>query len=870
MTLPPVFLPSDATDRRYVSEEALLKQKALRFMQDYPDAYTMAWSAARKLMRELTGKTLNPDTVWWHRFGSASNSSRSFTGWQHAGTPVESMTLVELVMRRFNARDQDASDELQVYGGFYTDGPQHGTYDDRNEVAILPQTVLARFWTLNFAGLFQQRVDSFWSAHAETFCELARARFLALAGLAARDGDLSLGDLHRLARVAIPDLQSANANELPPASQPGLHAISVRSFDIAGLESSQIMRLVEASGRQTLYVPGMTPAFHCCESERDVYEWVRRQLADESLRKGFEALFLRSPVAREEHSAALSAALDQIRDQAFGADGNRIDTATLSLINQHDQAIAGDAFEHFRSVARQEMQALAHELTSNGDLRKQLWIGYFNVFLRLFGPAAVFAWPLALVMVGAGIANIGLNIDQAINASRARQRKAGVIGAILNSIFVLFNLPLLADAVPALRATLSGAPAAQRLIGAVQDADSGEWIALQHLNDGPLTTGEGLMQGIERSANGDTWIMLGETARRVRYSSALKAWLVIDPLNPFAFDGSTAVRLNAQGQWETLSALRLSGGRPMQVPGVSDANVAPYPTVQSSFWDVYMRLNSVEEERLSDLALERQQAVINVHEMSTTDEIKAGTGSDEVLVDASGDEYRVFKTVQGRYVGGRVNYYTEHEHDFNQYLRTGIVRVDDQVRMIEELADDLSMIGYNNHVTLYRGGSSARGTSGLTFRSGQIKAGDVLVNTDFTSFSENPYVTRAFASSQAGAPSYGFDRAIRFDDTSIVFELPAGQYLSATPIAPFSQEDEEAESLFAPGHYFMVHSIQEVTGAQYRFIKVQIREVPASQTGNRLYEMRTGNVFSRDDYAARLGQAGQALVNRFFPLPASH
>ncbi|GAB7530820.1 hypothetical protein PS3A_32310 [Pseudomonas sp. 3A(2025)] len=858
------FIPPASARKGYVSEEARLKQQALRFMQDYPDAYTMAWAAARKLLYELTGKSLNPDTVWWHRFSTSMSSPRTFTGWQHAGTPVESMTLVELMMRRFNAHDQEDTDDLQLYGGFYTDGPQHGTFDERNEVAVLPRTVLEKFWALNFSSLFQQRVDAFWRVHAETFCELARARFLALAGLAARDGDLSQADLHRLVRVAIPDTRSQNDNELYPEAHTGLHAISVRSFDVAGIESGQIMRLVEANGRQTLYVPGMTPAFHVCESERELYGWVRRQLADEASRKGFEALFLRSPQAREEHGVALAAALDRIRDQAFGADRNHIDTATLPLFNQKDQVIVGDVFEHLRSLARQEMQALAHELASNASLRKQMWIGYFNAFLRIFGPTAMFTWPLALVMVGAGIANVGLNIDQAVNASGSRQRKAGVIGAILNSIFVLFNLPLLADAVPALRATLWAVPDSPGLAGAGPDAESQEWIALQQLDHGPLTTGEGLMQGVERSTNGDTWIMLGESPRRVRYSSALKSWLVVDPLNPFAFDGSTAVRLNAEGQWELQPVLRLSGGSPMQAAVASEANVAPYPTVQSSFWDTYMRLNFTEEERLSDLALARQKAVINVHEVSDTDEVEL---EDLLVLDASGNQYRVFKTPQGRYVGGRVNHYTEHEEDFNGFLRTGFARVANQAHIIEELADDLSVIGYNNQVTLYRGGSSARGTSGLTFRSGQIKAGDVLVNTDFTSFSENPYVTRSFASSQAGAPSYGFDRAIRFDDTSIVFELPAGEYLNATPIAPFSQEDEEAESLFIPGHYFKVQNIQEVVGNHYKFIKVQLREVPVSQAGSQFYEMRTGQLFTRAGYAARLGVVGQRLVERFFPVP---
>lgn len=107
-----------AQQRRYQFEQIKLRQMARQFIQDYPDVQAMAWAQARKLLRELAGSQADPDKVWWHRFGSAVSSSRSFNGWAHAGAPMESMTLVELVMRRFSVRDQDASDELQMYGGF--------------------------------------------------------------------------------------------------------------------------------------------------------------------------------------------------------------------------------------------------------------------------------------------------------------------------------------------------------------------------------------------------------------------------------------------------------------------------------------------------------------------------------------------------------------------------------------------------------------------------------------------------------------------------------------------------------------------------------------------------------------------------------
>lgn len=777
---------------RYISQEVLLREKALQFISDFPDVHAMAWASARSLIHELSGKKLNPDKVWWHRFDGAASSSRSYTGWEHAGAPVESMTLVELVMHRFNAHDQSASDELDLYSGFYTDGPQHGLYDERNEVPMLARQVLQKFWALDFAGLFQQRVNQFWRVHGATFTELAKARLLAAAGLAASKSGLPVADLQRLVL-----LLGHGDNTVAAPQQVARQGLSIRSFDIGGHESSLIIRMVDAGGRQILYTPGLKRVFHVFEAERQLHEWVRHQLRDEHRRQRFEALFVFAPQATRELQASLSGVLDQLRDRPFMADLNLIDPVVAGLFNRNDRPLTGDVFAHLRARAEEEMQEVARALTSNADLRKQIWIGYLSAFTRIIGPLAIAGWPLALVMVGAGVANVGLNVDQALHGKNARQRQAGLVGAVLNSIFVLFNMPLLVDAAAGIRVSAADTPAV---------TDSGiEWIALRPLSHERLLSGTVPMQGVERMASGETWILLDEVPQRVRFSSRLNTWIVIEPDNPFAFYDVTPVRLNEQGQWQRLPGLRLSGGmEPINpsAPSTSQASTPELSTVQSQFWDLYMQFNLDEEETLSMLALDRQKAAIDIRELQPGDEIERDTEGDEVLVDAWNNEYRVFRSATGRYVGGRVTRYTENEHAINDYLRTGVAGITNQVEMIEELLEDLNLIGLDNRVNLYRGGSGVRGTSGMTFRNGHIKTGDVLVNTDFTSFSENPYVTRSFASSQAGAPSYDFSGQVTFDDTSIVFELPAGQHLGATPIAPFSIEDEEAESLFTRGIIF--------------------------------------------------------------------
>lgn len=869
----PTSLSTALAEHRDVTDEARLKQLALRFLDDYPDAHGLAYAAARTILRKHSPRPLDPATVYWHRFSNAASSARTFTGWQHSGTPSESMTLVELVMHRFNARDQDASDELQVYGGFYTDGPKHGLFDERNEVAMLPQTVLRDFWDLDLRSQFTARIASFWHKQTSTFDALVKMRLLTAAANELRAGSLNRADYETVTTAlhgqvpGVMTLQSLQTRAEPP------HGLTFRTFDIGGLVADGSIRMVDATGRQIIYLPGETPAFHACSGDREVYQWVQRRVSDEAAKRAFQALFLRSAAARQAHGPALLETLTHIHDTPWSAGQLRV--------NQRDQVISGDVLAYLRGIARRHMEEDAQVLlTSNGDLRKRMWIGYLNAFINVFGGVAPLSWPLALSLIGAAAVNIGLNVDQAVNATDARQRKAGIIGAVLNSIYLLFNLPLLSGAGRAVQSLSSveivGGEGNSLTTTAVEQIPM---LELSRPVDGlegnivfdglEASTSPGHMQGIYRLVNGQTWISMGNLPYRVMYRQELNSWVIIPPDNPFAFYDARPVRLDANGQWQLAPSLDLPGGGPMEPVAGSSANTIvgepALPRVRSVFWDTYMQFNALEEERLSELALTRQKAQLSLPQEEPGDRLVTDSGGMQVLVDSDGDVYRVFQKIDGTPVAGRIRLYTEDEAVFNQYLRTGAVRQPQQVRVIEELLEELDCAGYDNSVALYRGGSGARGTSGVHFRRGAIKLGDVLVNTDLSSFSENPYVARNFASSQAGAPTYGFSGPISFDQTSVIFELPEKSYLNATPIAPFSTEDEEAESLFAPGHYFLIEHLSEVHGSNYQFVRVRLREIAQPLADRPLFDLRTGEPFSRAQYAARLGEQGKDLVNQIFP-----
>ncbi len=829
-----------------------LRERAAVFMKHYPDLHSLAHKAARDIIQKHTGqKSLDPATVYWHRFTTAVSSDRTFTGYRHTGRPSESMTLIELLMHRFSAADQDASDDLNVYGGFYTVGPDHQSYDEHNEVPMLPSQVLRDFWDIDFAADCKNKVETFWNDHRQDFCTFAMIRVLSAAGVALNRRHMRMGDFQTVLAAITGGFDTrvswAMVNETR-AFPPG---ISMQLFKLAGLASRDMLCISDAEGRQILYQPDHQPAFLCFADDHALNQWVQAQIAEPATRYAFASHFTRD---RKQQTLFVTK-LAKLGDQAWRAQ---------PLSPQSRRAGAKPVFKKLRDRAQQEMRDdVQRQLTTSASLRKQMWIGYLSAFIHVAGGFAPLGWPIALTLIGAGVANVGLNIDQAISGRTSQLRKAGVVGAVVNSVYLLFNLPLLTDISRPTLSMQSAASEAESGLASLEGLEGN--VVLQET--APVTDID-YLRGVHVLENGDTWISLKGLPYRVQYLDDLKIWYVVNPDNPFSFSGARLVRLNELGEWECVGAPKLLGGMLSAGGAVHKAAAAPFETVSSAFWDTYMQFNLAEEQRLSALGNQRQESVVSVYELDSDEEVVSGEEGEDVVVDHFGDTHRVFRSGED-WFGGRIGRYTDDDDIYNFYLRTGQPRGDDQVQEIERLIEDLAEVAHNNDVPLYRGGSGNRGTSGKVFRDGKFKIGDVLVNTDFTSFSENPYIARVFASSQGGAVSESYRGAITFDDTSVVFELPAKQYLSATPVSPFSFNPNEVESVFVPGNYFEIQRIQEVAGSHYRFMNVQLKQIPVEQVSGLVYDLRTGVPFSRDQYASKLGAGAKVLVDTFFPPSAA-
>jgi hypothetical protein len=803
-----------------------LRQRALRYVNQMPDPQAFAREIGAHLLFTLTARTLDPDAIYFHRFKGGASSSSTFTGWWHVGPPIETLTFTQLLLSRFTVHEQQTPDELGVYSGFYSADASQRIFDERNEVRLSPQVVLEKFWALDIAPKFLRRIEVFWQAHGADFITLAKTHFIAQA-LRARESGLLVEQDYRFVLQAMLGALSSPLDVAQLNKTSDLRTgTCVRTFDIAGYRAADMYRVVMPDRRQILYCPSLRPCFHIVADDRGVSRWVRDQCRDPSARARFLSLFM----AGNAESAAARSTLAGVLERSV--------TGTL-VVNQLDLPILEEPFAFARKLAQQQMVAQAEALmTSNASLRRQLWSQSLGCFLTLFGGFAVMTAPMALAVVGAGVAKLVVDVSEAVAGATVSARRAGVLSALLDSLFIAFNAPLLrglGSPGAALEQGLEGIEAGTPAY-AVEDAPQPNIVLW--IDEQPAIRMDGV-------------------AYPVRYVADSGQWFIVDPANPFAFQTGVPVRFDPLTQtWTPGPALRLLGGMDVAPPAPGGSAVQPID------WSVYMRADPAESRRLARIAMARQRECLQHLPVARFEGLN-DTGD---YVDDFGGEHRVYQMDDGQFISRAISGYTSSGVLINAVFRLTELEttIAETVAEVLEFADDLDQVGHNAAVDLYRGGSGARGTSGAHFRNGTIKVGDILVNTDVTSFTENPYIPVRFASTSLDGAAPLADDVPIFDDTSVLFVLRKGTYFGAFPIAPFSDISDEAESLILPGAYWRVEGFGEESGEAFYFMRVDLTEVAAIRPGDRVFDMRTGEPFSPASYAAKMHPGAELLVRRFF------
>ncbi|MFV3288034.1 dermonecrotic toxin domain-containing protein [Pseudomonas sp. NY11955] len=826
-----------------------------KILRDYPDPYVLASQHAAQIVRKHIGKEMDPRFVWWHQFNTASTSSRSFTGWQHSGPPQKSLVLSELVVERFDAHFQDATDELDQLGGFYRQGPHAAFFDERNEIPMLGSDVQKDLWALDFATLYRAQVERFWSVYASEIRVLAKVNLLGATAGARLAGRVSVSDRRLLRALAVDNLADDERPTLSKLQKDSTgQPLTVSRYVFGAGDRGSMFGLRAPNGRVVAYLPWAEEALTAFESELAMARWLAAKLRSEDALTAF--------IAGAHSNPYDTAGRNLIRVHLRGIANSRSDEAALIALKLFERPLRVDLFTYMADQAKAEMRHVAEMMRDNARLRRVMLSGYLSAFLGIFGSFVPFGWPMTLMLLGASIGKVALDLDEAWHATDEHTRKRALRSAMLQSVFAsLYLIDLSAQStVETMTAQAAPHETGVALEHWQVSTDAELPVEGQELNAiqlGEVGT-DGRMRGIRMSDDGSCWIDLKGHEHRVRYSHDLGVWLVVPTDNPYAFVPLKPVRLNEAGEWDLLVPPRLQGGSPLPAEGAS--------SVRSPFWDVYTSVDDAKSTALSERALERQKRLLDRWPVA---ELQAGRepSHDARGLDCVNADGRLYYSYRYRreYFNSLIEWYTSNESKVNDVFRHGRYEYEaegeDEDAYITDLADSLGRLPKSNQVTLYRGGNRSRGTGGESYRHGQLSIGDVLVNTDLTSFTENPYMASEFASLPfAGAP--GAVPGL-FDDSSVIFELPAGQYRDATPISAFSLYWKEAETLMLPGHYFRVEGLEQVYGDYYRFMKVTLKQVFKPATGRPVYDLRTGLAFDMETYRALFRTP--SIVQRFFP-----
>jgi hypothetical protein len=398
-----------------------------RWLIDYPDLSQVAEHEAYRLLRLHQLPALDVHQVYWHRFDNAQSSHLSFSGWTHSGPPVQSLTLPQLVMRRFASSDQDSLDDLNMMSGFYNVGPGQERYDHHREVWLLPSRISQDFWHANFADHYQRQLSQFWRTRAHDFVILGRASALVAIGNARHLGLISTAEQATLLQAFAHRLGndyslSALGERRPPAS-----GTQVQVLDIQGAQARDALWVTAPQGKHFLYLPNNGRCIHAFDTARAMAQWLAYQASTVEGRKRLAAHF-------DPADKRASAVLEEL-----GA--GRLSPGWMT---GRSLPAGADPFAWLGEQAAAEMHRHADQaLISNSQLHKEAAIAFLSTLARLSANLAPLGWPIALSAVASASVAMGLDIDKAVHAHSAAERNAAIGAAISEGLTALFTVPFL-------------------------------------------------------------------------------------------------------------------------------------------------------------------------------------------------------------------------------------------------------------------------------------------------------------------------------------------------------------------------------------------------------------------------------------------
>ena len=363
----------------------------------YPKLFKTAAVEIKKALYKRTGISINPDTIYYHRFTSALNDPASVTGWRHDNAiPIESRTLTECVLHNFSADAQDNMDIVDQMGGFYRQ-PANATrsFGGENQIPVKPSVVADIIMKMDFYSLYVGRLNKYWRSDLQDYINITQMLISVsrLAGEKAKYSDILLQCFGIVPRMNV--------------------LVKKYLFDIDGYKSTDIIIFeIGLDPHYVLYLPGDMEAIAFFQTAQEVRKWFIKSCADEAKRK----IFARHFSLKDRQDGIFYQGVDKWLELFGGSSGS---AGYAEKVWSERDEISGDfldlLYDRQKEAAFGDADVL---IKSTAEVRKAMAIRYLAVVNEFFPN------PITLLLA------FGLEIDQLLTGDNRDERMSAVYGIV--------------------------------------------------------------------------------------------------------------------------------------------------------------------------------------------------------------------------------------------------------------------------------------------------------------------------------------------------------------------------------------------------------------------------------------------------------
>ncbi len=410
--------------RRYV-------ETVFQFKNEYPELTSSASAYLRMAIREKYALEIDPDKTYFKRFNYASTSSETFTGWEHTTPPVESKSLTERLLENFGAEDQINSDALSGNSGIYTDGAGVDKYGKDNEVRLLPKDFLNLVFESNFSYKILKRLENFWRKNRVSFRTISKGIFITLLGQ--HSTQLSENGLKLVIRTVLGDISSLpdmTINELEREVR-SQYSGKISTFNIYDYLATDIYLIHGNNGEIVLYHPSGAESFIEFENTEGLKNWVLLQAKDPIKCEKLASHFSLSDRQEGNYYSGIDSIL---RELAKGQ-------GETKYINHHQKILKDDLFTNMMHASESRTVSDVHTLTTtNGEVFRGKVLMNLRAAANVAGVVTVVLPGIgSLSLMGIGIIQTGLGINNLVYGDTEKQRMSGIKDIIDGGVNTLFG-----------------------------------------------------------------------------------------------------------------------------------------------------------------------------------------------------------------------------------------------------------------------------------------------------------------------------------------------------------------------------------------------------------------------------------------------